>query len=216
MNRFHIITITPLTCVMISGCHIAGIRAHNLEYTDYHRYVVTQPLTVKKRLADNAVGDSIGVLMRGDTVLANGSRETARPYQSSIKEYLVPFRGDSGFVEVDEQTGVHPDGRLDPNANFVRVAWLHPLKFTMPKSQRDVAWERAQVFIAHWSTYSLSVNPAVIQTVVPSRFAPHSLEFSVTRLGQGSSDEYSVWCSQELYAPAWRLAYFIHTGDKYS
>ncbi len=215
MNRFHIIMITALTCVMIGGCYLAGIRSRRLEYTAYHRYVVTQPLTVRQRLADNAVGDSIGVLQRGDTVLANGWRETERLYQSSIQEYLVPFRGDSGFVEVDEQMRLDPNGRLDPDANFVRVAWLHPLKFMMPKSQRDVAWERAQVFIANWTTYSLSVNPTVIQTVVPSQFAPRSVEFSVTRLGQGSNDEYTVWCSQQTYGPGWQLAYFVHTGDKY-
>ena len=103
---------------------------------------------------------------------------------------------------------------------YIAKAKAFPLEFTIPKSEADEAWGRAQCFIGKYSSMKLQiVTDFVIQTYNPIN---HDVKYGyyVTKAPMGDKVQITVQCNvgnmffhDEAITNAHILAYYIKTGE---
>jgi len=103
---------------------------------------------------------------------------------------------------------------------YLEKAKAFPLEFTIPKSQADEAWGRAQSFIGRFSSMKLqTVTDFVIQTYNP--ISPNvDFGYYVTKTPMGDKVQITVQCNvgnifsgADANTNAHILAYYIKTGE---
>jgi len=105
----------------------------------------------------------------------------------------------------------------EEQAYFMKVSQT-PLTLTLPNSEADDAWGRAQSFIGKYSSMKLQVAmDYVLQTYNPTTA---NYGYYVTRTPMGDETEFDVRCLYEGFMGAQRqeinarvLAYYMQTGE---
>ena len=103
---------------------------------------------------------------------------------------------------------------------YLEKAKAFPLEFTIPKSEADEAWGRAQSFIGRFSSMKLqTVTDFVIQTYNP-RSTDVDFGYYVTKTPMGDKVQITVQCNtgnvfaeEDANNNAHILAYYIKTGE---
>jgi hypothetical protein len=103
---------------------------------------------------------------------------------------------------------------------YLEKAKAFPLEFTIPKSEADEAWGRAQSFIGRFSSMKLqTVTDFVIQTYNPGS-GDVDFGYYVTKTPMGDKVQITVQCNTgnmfagaDANTNAHILAYYIKTGE---
>lgn len=103
---------------------------------------------------------------------------------------------------------------------YLEKAKAFPLEFTIPKSEADEAWGRAQSFIGRFSSMKLqTATDFVIQTYNPASPAV-DFGYYVTKTPMGDKVQITVQCNTgnmfagaDANTNAHILAYYIKTGE---
>jgi len=103
---------------------------------------------------------------------------------------------------------------------FLAAAMATPLTFTMPTSQVDEAWARAQSFVTRFSPMQIQpLTPHVIRTQNPTS-ATSAFGYYVRKIPKGGETQFTVEClcagmnpSQPSIRNAHILAYYMKTGN---
>ncbi len=103
---------------------------------------------------------------------------------------------------------------------YLEAAMATPLTFTLPKSQVDEAWDRAQTFIERFSSMKLQILTAhVIRTYNPTG-AFTTFGYYLRKIPMGDTTQFTVQCICNSMSPtdqslenAHILAYYMKTGN---
>jgi hypothetical protein len=77
---------------------------------------------------------------------------------------------------------------------YLAKAAAFPNTFRVPKTNSDLAWQRAQVFVANYSSMKIQTStPNVLETYTPFG-SDVTFGYSINRLDVGDSTEFNVKC----------------------
>jgi hypothetical protein len=171
-----------LACQLFAGCASAVVYRPGM-------VISNQPngARVYRMIKDHDIGEEIGIIPYRDTIAVAGYKDTR-----GSMNYLILYRGDTAIVR---------------NGEVVPPWDLHATTFTLPVSADVGAWARANVYVVRNATMKIQ---EVTPVLVASFDAPVGTSYSIRRLPQGDSVQYTV--SSNKSQAAHRAAYYIQTG----
>ena len=97
---------------------------------------------------------------------------------------------------------------------YLKMVNQVPLDFVLDNENGELAWIRAQKFIAKYVSSPLKiVTPHVIQTETTHDFFQNDVYYSITRTPVKDGQRFEIQCSPMRASDAHMLAHYMQTGE---